>query len=117
MCVHNSNTNIRQFILQHHHCYKHSSKGGDISKFEFCDDFFVRFYGGRVDCPTSPWSNNLWEFPSALGDNEHIVDFFKNQFDFDEKETAAILGMYCTVVVTLTQSLGSYLDYDFNIRF
>ena len=32
------------------------------------------------------------QFPNARGDNEHIVQFFRNQFDFDEKETAAILG-------------------------
>ena len=72
---------------------KHSSNHGDISRFTFCDDSFFRFFGGRVDCPTSPWTTDLWEFPTALGDNEHIVDFFKKQFDFDEKETAAILGM------------------------
>ena len=51
-----------------------------------------RFHTGRVDCQTSPWTNDLWEFPSALGDNEHIVDFFNDQFGFDEKESAAILG-------------------------
>ena len=36
----------------------------------------------------------MWELPSALGDNEHVVKFFRNQFGFNQKETTAILGLY-----------------------
>ena len=35
----------------------------------------------------------MHEFPSALGDTDHVLEFFAEQFGFDEKETTAILGL------------------------
>ncbi|XP_067950602.1 putative ascorbate peroxidase [Watersipora subatra] len=54
----------------------------------------IQFRYGRLSCQTSPITTDLHTFPSSLGDTDHVLQFFQNQFNFDAKETTAILGAH-----------------------
>ena len=47
---------------------------------------------GRVDCDTSPYTTNVVDYPSGIGDTDHVVSFFADQFGFNEQEATAIMG-------------------------
>ena len=51
-----------------------------------------RYQQGRVDCDTSPYTTDVADYPSGIGDTDHVVSFFADQFGFNEQEATAIMG-------------------------
>ena len=45
-----------------------------------------------MDCDTSPYTTDVAEYPSGIGDTNHVVSFFADQFGFNEQEATAIMG-------------------------
>jgi len=56
----------------------------------------VRFsFGyGRCDCPTSPTTTVERGFPGGHFDYQQVMDFFRKEFGFNEKESVAIMGAH-----------------------
>ena len=53
---------------------------------------YYRYQQGRVDCDTSPYTTDVADYPSGIGDTDHVVSFFADQFGFNEQEATAIMG-------------------------
>jgi len=54
----------------------------------------ITYQQGRVDCDTSPTTTEEADYPSGIGDTDHVVDFFADTFNFTEQETTAIMGAH-----------------------
>jgi len=53
-----------------------------------------RFKTGRIDCGTSPSTNELYAFPSPFLNNQDLVGFFRDKYGFNAAQTAAIMGKH-----------------------
>lgn len=52
----------------------------------------LNFTTGRVDCPTSPTTDEVLLYPSALWNTEQVVDYFNETFGLFPDETVAVMG-------------------------
>ncbi len=44
------------------------------------------YYWGRKDCPTSPYTNNIYEFPQPTMNSTEMFDYFQETFNLDIPE-------------------------------
>ena len=49
---------------------------------------------GRTDCPTSPSTTVLNEFPNPHGNLTHVLDVFEGQMNMSVRQVVAILGAH-----------------------
>ncbi len=65
---------------------------GDALK-EGSDTFVpkIKFETGRVDCPTSPRSNEVQEFPSADMDSEEMFGYMESHFGFTKRQVSLFI--------------------------
>ena len=52
------------------------------------------FKYGRCDCPTSPSTSVDRGFPGGHFGYQQVMDFFREEFGFDERESVAIMGAH-----------------------
>lgn len=52
------------------------------------------FQWGRVDCDTAPTTTDVGNFPSANWDHSQVMDYFFDEFGFNDIETVALLGAH-----------------------
>jgi len=52
------------------------------------------FQWGRVDCDTAPTTTDVGNFPSANWDHTQVMNYFFNEFGFNDRETVALLGAH-----------------------
>ena len=55
---------------------------------------FATFKYGREDCDTAPYTTDEHEFPEGTMTHDEIMDFFSEEFGFEDSETVAILGAH-----------------------
>ncbi|CAH1780591.1 unnamed protein product [Owenia fusiformis] len=65
----------------------------------------LTFRYGRPDCPTSPNTNIVQEFPNAREGVGDQITYFQNEFGFNVRETVAIIGAH-TLGRAHTENLG-----------
>ena len=77
--------------------YKFSEKGIVVN----CDNFesvflqpVIPFLYGRKDCPTSPNTLDVRDFPLANFNHSQLVGFFDEEFGMSLAETIAIMGAH-----------------------
>ena len=73
-----------------------------------------QFQHGRIDCqgsdPERPYITDKEEsHPSPIGNGKQTIEFFKKDFNFDGRETAAIFGAHTLGRFTITNSLFPYI--------
>jgi len=74
----------------------------------------LNFEYGRADCVSQnsiqPYITTQAEsHPSAIGNGRSTIDFFKKDFGFNGRETAAIFGAHTFGKLTITESLFPYI--------
>ena len=69
------------------------------------DEFVMDYWFGRLTCEDSSGDDNVESFPNGHGDFAHIAQYFSDVFDFDERETIAIMGAH---------TLGIYISMFFH---
>ena len=55
---------------------------------------FATFKYGREDCDTAPYTTDENDFPGGTYTYDDTMDFFSDEFDFEDFETVAILGAH-----------------------
>ena len=53
-----------------------------------------KFLYGRCDCKTSPHTEAVRRFPSGHFGTEQLLSFFRKEFNFNERESVAIMGAH-----------------------
>jgi len=54
----------------------------------------LTFRFGRDDCPTAPYTREVFEFPSFSLGLDHVLRYFGNTFGLSEGESVALLGAH-----------------------
>ena len=62
----------------------------------------IRF--GRTDCPTSPMTTIVNDFPNPHGDLDHVLAIFRDRMNMTIRETVAILGAHTLGDAGITRS-------------
>ena len=54
----------------------------------------ITFYWGRDDCSTSPTTNENFTFPDPVMNRTEMMDFFHDQYGFNESQVTALMGAH-----------------------
>lgn len=54
----------------------------------------LKFQYGRIDCPSSPYSEEHLLYPSPNFDYQGVVSYFETEFGFTANETVALMGVH-----------------------
>ena len=54
----------------------------------------IEFKWGRKDCPTSPDSNAIENIPRTSMNLASVLAFFQKEFDMDEDNVVALMGVH-----------------------
>eukprot|EP00092_Neocalanus_flemingeri_P022530 GFUD01024432.1.p1 GENE.GFUD01024432.1~~GFUD01024432.1.p1 ORF type:complete len:422 (+),score=86.93 GFUD01024432.1:153-1268(+) len=66
----------------------------DCDNCEEVPELEVTFKWGRKDCATAPYSDNDVGLPAATFGHSELMDFFSDEFDFNDREVTALMGVH-----------------------